>query len=665
MRLLAILAILCGLPSSALAIEAFCAPVDLCAAVPRDSGGTPVYNHTDPTKPWVIGGTEVVSLTAGEHQAGGSGDFKVAFVIENGTLEVKDLPGEEAGFGAWLVLCDQATFRVHNAGFRSYANRDFEFPIFAFDQSHIDLVDARFYTMRPELEALGQHGHLLQVMGDSSTLSATKLNAPMSVNFPDNNGFWELAATQSSVVTVQDMMTLAELYVQGNAQLTVTSSFFFDLFFEVCPGDTYSLADLPALCDLRDPVAGCFTASHASIDYSLSPPATPFTLTLQNDKVFSWAVSTYAGSSVEVSNVPLLANFAVGLGGVHDDLQLRLVPGAVPIIEGVTDRTLTFTNVAVSGGFMLWPSGSSHVTVLPGSEVADVLPGDTAIVDVQESVLRGAQFMTVAGTGIRVVDTAVQEGAQNAGGTLWAVRSTFDAGLHLAGPTYFADTPIPTPFTYDSAASLYRVELTSPADGSSTYPDFVNVEGTVRAQTAAGEISPFPLARLEVRDLSTSILTEVAILDAPHDAELLATVDARDALPGDYELRLYFIGSDGEQAMSSRLVTILDRCADVSCPAPAACRIQGMCDPSTGLCTDPLEPAGATCDDGDACTAGDTCDGTGVCVPGAVACGGGGDDPPGKNDEQEDGGCAAVPGPSWLVVLAALGWARRRQRGRR
>ena len=68
------------------------------------------------------------------------------------------------------------------------------------------------------------------------------------------------------------------MLVQGGATLDVQNSFYFDVFFENCPGDTYSLSDLPVLCDLHDPVAGCMTAAHAPINFALGPPATPFLL---------------------------------------------------------------------------------------------------------------------------------------------------------------------------------------------------------------------------------------------------------------------------------------------------------------------------------------------------------------------------------------------------
>ncbi len=50
----------------------------------------------------------------------------------------------------------------------------------------------------------------------------------------------------------------------------------------------------------------------------------------------------------------------------------------------------------------------------------------------------------------------------------------------------------------------------------------------------------------------------------------------------------------------------------VVCPTPAACHDLGVCDTTTGQCTDPLKVDGTGCSDSDACTQTDTCTG-GTC----------------------------------------------------
>ncbi|NMO15638.1 LamG domain-containing protein [Pyxidicoccus fallax] len=57
----------------------------------------------------------------------------------------------------------------------------------------------------------------------------------------------------------------------------------------------------------------------------------------------------------------------------------------------------------------------------------------------------------------------------------------------------------------------------------------------------------------------------------------------------------------------------VDLCTGVVCAPLDACHTAGTCDPSTGLCSNPVAPDGTACDDSDACTQPDTCQG-GVCT---------------------------------------------------
>jgi hypothetical protein len=60
----------------------------------------------------------------------------------------------------------------------------------------------------------------------------------------------------------------------------------------------------------------------------------------------------------------------------------------------------------------------------------------------------------------------------------------------------------------------------------------------------------------------------------------------------------------------------------VVCPPTDQCHEQGVCNPATGVCSDPTEKAdGTPCDDGDLCTVNDVCT-HGVCG-GSPKCGGG------------------------------------------
>jgi hypothetical protein len=56
-----------------------------------------------------------------------------------------------------------------------------------------------------------------------------------------------------------------------------------------------------------------------------------------------------------------------------------------------------------------------------------------------------------------------------------------------------------------------------------------------------------------------------------------------------------------------------DLCADVACPAPDACHEAGICDPNTGECSYAPVADGIACNDGDACTQTDSCV-AGICT---------------------------------------------------
>jgi len=51
----------------------------------------------------------------------------------------------------------------------------------------------------------------------------------------------------------------------------------------------------------------------------------------------------------------------------------------------------------------------------------------------------------------------------------------------------------------------------------------------------------------------------------------------------------------------------------VTCIALSQCHLAGVCDPASGLCSDPPKPDGSACNDGDRCTRTDTCL-SGVCI---------------------------------------------------
>jgi hypothetical protein len=65
---------------------------------------------------------------------------------------------------------------------------------------------------------------------------------------------------------------------------------------------------------------------------------------------------------------------------------------------------------------------------------------------------------------------------------------------------------------------------------------------------------------------------------------------------------------------------VCQRKTTVTCAAPDQCHTEGTCNPSTGICQYPTKADGAACEDGDACTLADTCQ-AGACKGGTpVVC---------------------------------------------
>ncbi len=96
---------------------------------------------------------------------------------------------------------------------------------------------------------------------------------------------------------------------------------------------------------------------------------------------------------------------------------------------------------------------------------------------------------------------------------------------------------------------------------------------------------------------------------------------SREAATGGPELILLL----AEPCDDGSACTLTDLCLDgvctgtdtVICPAPAQCQDAGVCDPATGLCSEPTVSAdGSACEDGDLCTQSDSCQ-DGVCITGA------------------------------------------------
>jgi cysteine-rich repeat protein len=88
------------------------------------------------------------------------------------------------------------------------------------------------------------------------------------------------------------------------------------------------------------------------------------------------------------------------------------------------------------------------------------------------------------------------------------------------------------------------------------------------------------------------------------------------------------LAADGTGCDDGNLCSRTDACVagvcvggdSVICTASDQCHAAGVCDPATGLCSDPLAADGTACDDGDLCTRSDTC-AAGQCMGGSpVTC---------------------------------------------
>jgi len=74
------------------------------------------------------------------------------------------------------------------------------------------------------------------------------------------------------------------------------------------------------------------------------------------------------------------------------------------------------------------------------------------------------------------------------------------------------------------------------------------------------------------------------------------------------------VKANGTTCSDGTLCTKYDKCQSgvctgtpVVCAPPDSCHDQGACNPSTGYCSNPAKPNGSACNDGNACTRADTC----------------------------------------------------------
>jgi hypothetical protein len=122
--------------------------------------------------------------------------------------------------------------------------------------------------------------------------------------------------------------------------------------------------------------------------------------------------------------------------------------------------------------------------------------------------------------------------------------------------------------------------------------------------------------------------------------------------------------ANGTTCSDGNACTLTDTCqagvcasgSALVCVAADQCHVPGVCNPGSGLCSNPAKPDGSACSDGNACTAGDTCV-AGTCTSGAVppeVCNGLDDDCDTQIDEGNPGGGVACSTGQPGVCAAGL-----------
>lgn len=169
---------------------------------------------------------------------------------------------------------------------------------------------------------------------------------------------------------------------------------------------------------------------------------------------------------------------------------------------------------------------------------------------------------------------------------------------------------------------------TAETSASDTAPE-VSPEDTEQADTAVAIDTHVDGAADTVNDL------EADTVDTAEPETDTAEPDA-DPCPGgcahlDEPCRRGACGATGCESViiegacdDAQACTTGDRCEagecvgdPIVCTARDSCHIAGVCDPSTGKCSEPSKPNGTACDDADHCTEGEACV-AGVCSGGAV-----------------------------------------------
>jgi hypothetical protein len=167
----------------------------------------------------------------------------------------------------------------------------------------------------------------------------------------------------------------------------------------------------------------------------------------------------------------------------------------------------------------------------------------------------------------------------------------------------------------------------SPCNACSVHPDLFT--GLIEGATIPGTCEPVNGVTCDDGDACTQ--ADVCQGGACHGSSVVCAASNDCRKPGTCDAATGQCSAaqpkdDGATCDDGNLCTALDRCesgvcvgqSPVVCPEPDSCHKPGTCDAATGLCHNPAKDDGADCDsDHDPCTVSDHCS-AGVCVTGEL-----------------------------------------------
>lgn len=535
--------------------DSFCDSAPLCELVPRDAQGRPAYyNGSDPTRPWVLGRSDTIVWTGGQSVAPGvlgALGVPVIFLVDEVTVQLAAAANDARPVlvAGVLVACDSSRIHLDRGFLALNQTRPQQFPWFLFDNASATAgPEVTVRAVSPALPDTLQSQWAFFLAGQASLVAQ---GGPAFQRFGQD--VWELAALEAATVLVDSPPAfLGETYVGHQASLTLRNLSYVDVFFESCSvmgvrarerietsasasadSWTLELPRLPGLCTIGDadlhpttddaggndddlPI--CATPAQRPISFHLTPPTTPFMLSVDAARVFAWAVAAHPGSRTLVEAVPRAANFNFGLSALGGNLSLAVTTGGGGAISGLTDRVIQVGTAStppedcVVDGWNLWFDAPANVTLASGSVIGDLALAPDSFAMVQPwSQLSQGQLYIQAGTSV-VLDAVMlaDQVILSAGGTLVARTSDFEGpagqaiveGLLLScdGTGIFA--PSEQLVLVGPTAAVLNLTITTPPQNSSFMnPPLVNFTGTVDAfrQVGGPALDPFPAANFFVR----------------------------------------------------------------------------------------------------------------------------------------------------------------------